>query len=177
MGSQTAYYSFSSSEWSFVSPSSALSSSWGGSKFVSKFSAACVSSNGSTGGASSWTNVVLLLVLRNETLELLVFSLEHGVILSLNQSLWLSTKIKFRWVEQIMLIYILTHLHHPQCFLLHLYIFCNQICTNKDFQHHNRLHQFGTTTSRWIRLKWLLREFPIIELAQFWKRYTIISED
>ena len=94
MGSQTAYYSFSSSEWSFVSPSSALSSSWGGSKFVSKFSAACVSSNGSTGGASSWTNVVLLLVLRNETLELLVFSLEHGVILSLNQSLWLSTKVK-----------------------------------------------------------------------------------
>ena len=89
-----ACYSFSSSELSFVSPSSALSSSWGGSKFVSKFSAACVSSNGSTGGASSWTNVVLLLVLRNETLELLVFSLEHGVILSLNQCLWLSSKIK-----------------------------------------------------------------------------------
>ena len=101
MGSQTAYYSFSSSEWSFVSPSSALSSSWGGSKFVSKFSAACVSSNGSTGGASSWTNVVLLLVLRNETLELLVFSLEHGVILSLNQCLWLSTKINIRmfWTD------------------------------------------------------------------------------
>ena len=90
-------YSLSSSESSFVSPCSALSSSWGGSKFVSKFSAACVSSNGSTGGASSWTNVVLLLVLRNETLELLVFSLEHGVILSLNQCLWLSTKIKFRY--------------------------------------------------------------------------------
>ena len=173
MGSQTAYYSFSSSEWSFVSPSSALSSSWGGSKFVSKFSAACVSSNGSTGGASSWTNVVLLLVLRNETLELLVFSLEHGVILSLNQCLWLSTKIIIS--EDVLnrsCIYILTHLH----FLLHLYIFCNQICTNKDLQHHNRIHQFCTTTLRWTRQKWLQGEFPIIELAQFWNRYTIISE-
>ena len=95
-----ACYSFSSSELSFVSPSSALSSSWGGSKFVSKFSAACVSSNGSTGGASSWTNVVLLLVLRNETLELLVFSLEHGVILILNHCLWLSMKnIRMFWTD------------------------------------------------------------------------------